>query len=170
MGQLLGYPTCCCEYFVAHTPKQQKTNNDYVAPLLKHHTHDQCYQWQTNVFMRYGDFVLLSHFPCSLQCEQSKVLAQSYHECLVDIRATYIKTLTAMLKLPVVYTEDQGVFFLQQSQTTSVRCPFDITYTGVFGTTQNTLYHQLAHHTTLHVNKKSLALDQPIPGTLVMYQ
>ena len=66
LGLILGYPECCvdffCKYFnTGRTNLQLKPKNPY-----------------TNLTKRDEDCVLLSHFPCSSNCEKSIALAKRY--------------------------------------------------------------------------------------------
>jgi hypothetical protein len=59
LGILLGYPKCCIEYFLKNfnennTNPEIKSSNPY-----------------TNLSKRKRDYCILSHFPCSENCEES---------------------------------------------------------------------------------------------------
>lgn len=71
LGQLLGYPDCCVDYF----SKEFSTNND---PQLESSF------WQLNLSKRSEDAVLLSHFPCQ-DCLQSLELAKEYFDVLKEL-------------------------------------------------------------------------------------
>jgi hypothetical protein len=64
LGELLGYPGCCIAYFSSNfskdTPNPIQNQSD---PLL-------------NLTKREQDAVLISHFPCSQNCEKSKIIAK----------------------------------------------------------------------------------------------
>lgn|SRR3989338_3832701 len=70
LGELLGYPECCINFFIKNfssnnpNPQLQPTN-----------------PW-TNITQREKDSVLLSHFPCNSECEQSILQAKKYFELL----------------------------------------------------------------------------------------
>tara|TARA_Y100000310_G_scaffold342583_1_gene446422 strand:- start:731 stop:1327 length:597 start_codon:yes stop_codon:yes gene_type:complete len=70
LGLLLGYPKCCVGYFCDNF-KAEKTNLE-LKPTNP---------W-TNLGKRAEDCVLLSHFPCSSDCEKSIVLGKKYFEIL----------------------------------------------------------------------------------------
>ena len=71
LGQILGYPACCVNYF-----KQQFniSNTNLQLPPSN--------PW-TNLTLRDQDYVILSHFPCSSDCEASIELAKKYFSLLV---------------------------------------------------------------------------------------
>lgn len=63
-GKLLGYPSCCVKYFVRNF--SSKNSNPEIKdchPLL-------------NLSKREQDAVIISHFPCSKDCEKSVELAK----------------------------------------------------------------------------------------------
>jgi hypothetical protein len=62
-GLALGYPQCCAGFFV------EQFNDKNVNPV-----HKPTNPW-TNLTKRDDDICLLSHFPCSSECEPSKVIA-----------------------------------------------------------------------------------------------
>jgi len=86
LGLLLGYPHCCVRYFCnafsSSTPNPQ---------------HSPTNAW-TNITMREKDKVLLSHFPCSSDCEQSIQLAKTYFTTLKNQHLQYTYTLLEELK------------------------------------------------------------------------
>ncbi len=66
LGSLLGYPECCVEFFCRNFSE----NN--INPELKPTN------MYTNISKRKEDAVLLSHFPCSSDCEKSIELGKRY--------------------------------------------------------------------------------------------
>jgi hypothetical protein len=71
-GLILGYPSCCVDYFC------KTFNADNPNP-----EHAPKYPW-TNITKRDKDCVLISHFPCSSDCEGSISLAQKYYEVIAE--------------------------------------------------------------------------------------
>ncbi len=69
-GIMLGYPSCCVEFFV------QEFEKGNVNPV-----HLPTNMW-TNLTFRDEDVVLLSHFPCSSECEKSIVMAKKNFEII----------------------------------------------------------------------------------------
>ncbi|MEK6901553.1 MAG: DUF483 domain-containing protein, partial [Nanoarchaeota archaeon] len=66
LGRMLGYPDCCITFFCENFSAEH--------PNLEHHPTNPL----TNITQRDKDIVLLSHFPCSADCEESIKLAQKY--------------------------------------------------------------------------------------------
>ncbi|MBU0460707.1 MAG: DUF483 domain-containing protein [Nanoarchaeota archaeon] len=73
LGILLGYPVCCVDYFCHSFSKSN------VDPM---HKPTNPY---TNLTKRDQDCVLLSHFPCSSDCDHSLQLARKYLNVLADV-------------------------------------------------------------------------------------
>ncbi|HLC91314.1 MAG TPA: DUF483 domain-containing protein [Candidatus Nanoarchaeia archaeon] len=73
LGLLLGYPSCCVEYFISHfsaaNPNPQIVSSN---PF-------------TNISQREQDCVLISHFPCSADCQESIALGKKYLEILKNV-------------------------------------------------------------------------------------
>jgi len=72
LGQLLGYPECCIDFFIQHFNEKQ-TNLELSPTNL----------W-TNLSKRDEDCVLLSHFPCSSECQESIKLAKQYYKIIME--------------------------------------------------------------------------------------
>ncbi len=70
LGEVLGYPKCCVNFFMRNQSKQSKLDNDYVLPALKNSKGNN-FPFYNNVIKRDHDIILLSHFPCSFNCEES---------------------------------------------------------------------------------------------------
>ena len=73
LGLLLGYPSCCVEHFISHfsaaNPNPQIVSSN---PF-------------TNISQREQDCVLISHFPCSADCQESIALGKKYLEILKNV-------------------------------------------------------------------------------------
>ena len=87
LGLLLGYPLCCIDFFSNHF-NEQHTNLEH-APSNP---------W-TNLTQREKDICLLSHFPCSSECQESINLAQKYYAALEQVDPTYAKEIIANLNV-----------------------------------------------------------------------
>lgn len=66
LGLLLGYPKCCVEFFCKRF--SENNPNLQLVPTNPY----------TNLTKRERDCVLLSHFPCSSDCQESVELAKKY--------------------------------------------------------------------------------------------
>lgn len=66
LGLLLGYPECCVDFFCRNF--NESNSNPELKPTNMY----------TNISKRNEDAVLLSHFPCSSECEKSIELGKGY--------------------------------------------------------------------------------------------
>jgi len=112
VGELLGYPKCCIDFFMENKEKQQKIQNDYILPALNN-SKGFNFSFYTNYVIRYFDITLLSHFPHSFECKDSIRLAKNNLKCINNISKEIANRFEDMLKNPVVYTEKQGIFILK---------------------------------------------------------
>ena len=97
LGLLLGYPECCVEFFVEQFPKRSRIDNDYVVPAIKN-SKGVRYPYFNNILKRKMDMVLLSHFPCSFNCEASKAQAMRRLQLLAELDPSLAMTFSKDLK------------------------------------------------------------------------
>jgi len=71
LGLVLGYPSCCVDYF-CNNFSAENPNPELAAKN----------PW-TNISKREQDLVLISHFPCAADCQESIGLAQKYYDVIV---------------------------------------------------------------------------------------
>jgi len=109
IGELLGYPKCCVDFFMENMEKQQKIQNDYILPALDN-SQGFKFPFYTNYAIRYFDITLLSHFPHSFYCEESINIAKKNLECIEKYSKELANKFETMLQGPVLYTENNGVF------------------------------------------------------------
>lgn len=86
LGEHLDYPPCCIQYFIENFSSDKA--NLQVKPTNP---------W-TNLSRRESDFVLLSHFPCSSDCQLSITLAQKYYNKIKKNDPHYATTLLQNLQ------------------------------------------------------------------------
>ena len=112
IGRLLGYPKCCIEFFIKNKEKQQKIQNDYILPALSN-SDGYKFPFYNNYAARYFDVTLLSHFPHSFHCENSIKIAKNNLECIKKYSEELANKFQMMLKYPVLYTENNGIFIFK---------------------------------------------------------
>ncbi len=86
LGQILGYPSCCvdffCKRFSEDNPNLQlKPTNSF-----------------TNLTKRDQDHVIISHFPCGSDCEESISLGKKYLDVLMKVDSERVKELLEELR------------------------------------------------------------------------
>ena len=109
VGQILGYPKCCIDFFIKNKDSQQKIQNDYILPILINSDGFK-FPFYNNYAARYFDVTLLSHFPHSFHCEESIKIAKKNLECIKKYSEELANRFVAMLKSAILYTENNGVF------------------------------------------------------------
>jgi len=87
LGLVLGYPQCCVEYFCTnfnpqHTNLEIPSKNPY-----------------TNLSKREQDLVILSHFPCSVECKESIKLGEKYLQALYSYDKERARELLTQLQV-----------------------------------------------------------------------
>lgn len=87
LGELLGYPCCCIEFFCKNF-NEQNTNLE-LTPTNP---------W-TNLSQREQDCVLLSHFPCSSECSFSIELAKRYFEVIKKVDSVRAEEMMKILEI-----------------------------------------------------------------------
>ncbi|MBI2208204.1 DUF483 domain-containing protein [Candidatus Woesearchaeota archaeon] len=109
VGELLGYPKCCIDFFMKNRERQQKIQNDYILPTLEN-SNGFKFPFYTNYAMRYFDITLLSHFPHDFNCKESIAIAKKNLECIKKFDKTLAGNFENMLRNAILYTENEGVF------------------------------------------------------------
>ena len=112
IGKVLGYPQCCIDFFMENKEKQQKIQNDYILPALNNSEGFE-FPFYTNYAIRYFDITLLSHFPHSFNCKDSIEIAKNNLQCIKKHSEELANRFETMLKNPVLYTENQGIFLFK---------------------------------------------------------
>ena len=93
LGLLLGYPSCCISFFIEHQDRLKFLDNDYADTSLRYSVGNE-FPYANNILLKENDICLLSHFPCSLNCEFSKNIGISNFKLL----SAYDKEFASFLK------------------------------------------------------------------------
>ncbi|MCH8003101.1 MAG: DUF483 domain-containing protein [Nanoarchaeota archaeon] len=112
VGELLDYPQCCVDFFMENKEKQQKIQNDFIL-LALNNSEGFKFSFYINYAIRYFDITLLSHFPHSFNCQKSIEIAKINFECIKKYSNELVNKFETMLKGPVLYTENNGVFMFK---------------------------------------------------------
>jgi len=158
LGQLLGYPKCCLDFFCKHVEEASQKNMDFILYAL---ADTKQYDFYTNKALRYFDIAIISHFPCSLNCPASISIAQKNLYFLQEEHPQIATFFEKHLKSMVIYTEDQGIFF---SNDYSIKGDI-VEYRDLKATVENSLFHKLKNtnqitiisHNSLIVNQELLS-------------
>ncbi len=151
VGELLNYPNCCIDFFIKNKEKQQKIQNDYILPALKD-SEGFKFPFYANYAVRYFDITLLSHFPHNFSCKDSIKIAKSNLECIKKRSNELANKFEKMLKCPVLYTENDGIFMFQDYKIND-----DILeYKNVISTSKNELFDLLDNKTIEIISKNEV--------------
>jgi hypothetical protein len=82
---------------------------------------------------------LISHFPCSLDCQASRAIGKERLLLLRRERPAIAERFESKLKSVVIYTATQGVFFSNQYTIAHGR----VKYRNLEGTIESDLFHKL---------------------------
>ncbi len=104
LGLLLGYPSCCVDFFCHKFNKNRpsfNTNNNTNNTDLQNKINLQLPPKNhfTNLTKREQDLVLISHFPCSSDCPKSIELAKQHLQVIYAVDKDRARELTAGLKV-----------------------------------------------------------------------
>lgn len=109
LGKLLGYPECCCSFFDKYSEIAAKTTNDLTLYTFKE-SKGHKFPWQNNFCLRCFDISLISHFPCSFDCEKSRQIAMKNSEIIKKYDTDITRYFSNALKSAVLYSEGVGVY------------------------------------------------------------
>jgi hypothetical protein len=150
VGELLGYPKCCVEFFIANKEKQRKLQNDYILPALDNSDGFK-FPFYNNHAVRYFDITLLSHFPHSFECEESIKIAKNNLEVIKKYSKELADKFVVMLKSAVLYTENDGVFVFKNHKLNDNI----LTFNGIKSTINNNLFNDLNNNKKLGIVDKN---------------
>ena len=150
IGELLGYPKCCVDFFIKNKEKQQKIQNDYILPALNNSDGFK-FPFYTNYAIRYFDITLLSHFPHNFHCEQSIKIAKTNFGIIKKYSNDLSNKFENMLKNPVLYTENNGVFLFKNHRLKDNILEFN----NIISTINNELYDKLNQNKKIEIIDKN---------------
>lgn len=156
VGKLLGYPDCCITFFASSYHDEIQKENDYIIPALQQTT--TSHSFYNNVIMRYFDIGVLSHFPCSFNCEASKDLAKQNLSVLKTYAPQLAEHVTTLLKCPVVFTEQDGAHVLQGWRQNNITGKIE--FESVLSTIKNNISYLLEQTKTIDQDNPHLICFQ----------
>jgi len=155
LGVILGYPSCCAEFFEKHFEEESKRSSDYTLRALKD-SEGFSFSFFSNIAARHFDLALLNHFPCNFNCTRSVEMAEKHLEVIEKHDKETAEIIKGMLKGAIVYTEREGVFLLRKPNLEHNR----LYYKGVMGTGSNQLSEMLKNAEYIDiVNKNRIRLE-----------
>lgn len=127
IGELLGFPDCCCDAFnrwwpqfvdpvyqmAEASPKKLWIGENYNALYVEPHI-------ATHQMLRYAGFRLTSHFACSLDCEKSKEVGQLWMDVGREVDPRGLDALIQILSLPAEWSCLNGIAVVETEPFTIV--------------------------------------------------
>lgn len=113
-GRALGYPECCVQFFGENLARAQSTRGDMAPFSLQNTAQPPPYPFYLNNLARYFCVRIIAHFPCHYTCAASIALGQCYLEALRRDAPELVKRMQRLLLCPIVYTDAEGVFLLEE--------------------------------------------------------
>jgi len=147
IGESLGYPKCCCDFFEKNFSKDAA---DLTLKVLDDSEGCQ-FPFYNNIAARHFDVALLSHFPHSFNCAASSEIAKSSLELIRKENGQLADTFSRILSSVVVYSSNEGIFLLRKYE----KIGGEIAYGDVLTTTKSKLYYLLSSNKKLKINGKN---------------
>ncbi len=144
-GELLGYPKCCTNFYIKNREKALENNDDYnllIQPDIKKHP------FYNNHTIRCFGISLISHFPCSHDCKQSKKVAEKTLHFLKKENPGFAEFFEDELKALVVYTGNNGVFYSPNYKKEGNI----IFFNSLKSTVDNDIFHKLTKERKIKIN------------------
>ncbi|HLC50523.1 MAG TPA: hypothetical protein VJI97_03790 [Candidatus Nanoarchaeia archaeon] len=143
LGNILGYPECCCEFFEKHFNEK---NSDLTLDALKNSKGFE-FPFYLNIAARHFDISLLSHFPHSLDCKPSIEIAKNNLRIIKKHSEQVSELFSKILHCAVVYTKDEGVFLFRRFEKKGM----ELIYGDIMDTQKSKLHYLLASNSALEI-------------------
>ncbi len=150
LGIALGYPRCCSRFFQDQAHVQSEKANDFTLAALRN-SEGFLFPFYNNFAARHFDLSLLSHFPCSFHCQSSAKIAKNNLNIVEQYSIQHEALLRKMLKEPIIYTSNYGVFMLRDAHINGKK----VSYSGIMASQNNKLSALLRGNKQLHVADKN---------------
>lgn len=91
-GEILGYPKCCINNSLKFS-KSKGRKEKYLKDKI---------DFRLNTFLKFSNFYLISHFPCSWKCNRTIKYADNLCQALADYDKNYFNLLKKNLRYPAL--------------------------------------------------------------------
>jgi len=119
LGDLLGYPRCCSEFFTIVWGIGEFDPLWSISASTEGQIESECGQTPrtisvschpfANQFLRYFGLRITTHFPCSLKCKETLKVGKIWFEVMRELDATAAEWLMEILKLPLEWSALKGI-------------------------------------------------------------
>lgn len=119
VGEILGYPDCCINFYMKHS-SEKEPHPDFTLLSLKNTKEKNSYllnnlYWDNeNQTLNNTYNYLISHFPCSFECEKSKYIAKKVLESIKKYDLNIAEDIEKNLKKTVEYKNKTELRFLEK--------------------------------------------------------
>jgi 2-polyprenyl-3-methyl-5-hydroxy-6-metoxy-1,4-benzoquinol methylase len=107
-GSLMGYPSCCVEFYVDQFDRRCKRGNDYIVPSIRSL---RDFSYLNNTALCYFDVSPVSHFACSPVCKGTAKQARKSLFALKEHSPRLCEDFERRLRSLVLYTEKSGIAY-----------------------------------------------------------
>jgi hypothetical protein len=80
IGELMGYPDCCIDFYLKNYDRAKEIGDEYSLFSLENSSFPM--PFYTNNLLRFFGITLISHFPCSFNCEKSVEMGEIFLNCV----------------------------------------------------------------------------------------
>jgi hypothetical protein len=110
LGDALGYPRCCVDFFIAHNnwPRQ----NQYAEAAKVSTSLD----WRANCLAKNTQWELIFHMPCAFDCPATLTYSAALLEAVREYNEAYARRIEDELKRTVLVASERLVFALNDAQ------------------------------------------------------
>ena len=150
LGLILGYPSCCSKFFAKNKEEASNKNFDLV-PFTFNNSSGHTFPWKNNYCLRVFDISLISHFPCSFNCEKTKTIAGQNLELLRILDSDIANYFSSSLKSVVIYSVGVGVYSLKDAK----RIENIISYKTVIPSKKNDFFNLLTNNKFIKLKDKN---------------
>ena len=110
-GRLLGYPECCLEFYEKYKESAGQYQMDFVPFSV---TEFKKYSFYTNYFLRYFNYTVISHFPCSCACNATIEIGRRNFQFFQKTMPEVADIMAENLKTAILYTETGGIYYFKE--------------------------------------------------------
>jgi len=106
LGEALGYPDCCCEFFRKNN-NWQKSN--FLYEILKNTAKGKSH-FLCNPLARNETYSYIAHMPCSYNCAATRKNAASFREFLMAEEPVFVEKIDRVLRLPYLVFYERMIY------------------------------------------------------------
>ncbi|MBT5022723.1 DUF483 domain-containing protein [Candidatus Woesearchaeota archaeon] len=158
-GKLLGYPSCCCNFFSNNESEARLSNMDFT---FFYSLSNQFFNFYNNYSLRSFDISLLSHFPCSLDCPNSLRIAKERSSFIKTFNPDLASSFEKHLKSCVFYT-DSGIYYSSDFSSNLFSSITSLEYNNLFSksinSNNNSIFDFLQNNKNQKLNLKDFSQE-----------